>query len=399
MNGEPDQSAQTPPAPPLDYASPEGLTHPRPLFSGPVRFAAMVAGVVLPLICFALALAGSPLGPTWQSGRFNEQVGLLLSGRVAWPFFPFLLYSMGCMFVVCVEPVYAARSRVCRLGIYTGALMAAQFCVVLAGAASSSAGRLLVLPAIGMAAIAIPVALCFAARFLIARFGRTRVSQVCIAAFLVIAVAMTLIEPVSVPGSIFGAFFISLVLAPPWALGIYGWVSILMWRIGAQATARGAPDEPIAIVWPAGWAVAYAASWTLAIEQAVGAYRALPTTPPPGCYVATAAARGHRRFVRTQVLGGMAVNDQLRRLKVGELALAGIAPRLHATLRKVYDRVGPVLASALVTPILADAAYVLLKPAEWSTAFVLRRLLRNFDALAASLYLGRAPAPAEKDRT
>jgi hypothetical protein len=95
----------------------------------------------------------------------------------------------------------------------------------------------------------------------------------------------------------------------------------------------------------------------------------------------------------------MAVNDQLRRLKVGELALAAIAPRLHATLRKVYDRVGPVLASALVTPILADAAYVLLKPAEWSTAFVLRRLLRNFDALAASLYLGRAPAPAEKDRT
>jgi hypothetical protein len=214
-----------------------------------------------------------------------------------------------------------------------------------------------------------------------------------------IATAATLINPASVPAAILGAFFISLMLSPALALGIFGWVSFLMWRLQRKAAAEGAPDKPIAPVWPAGWFIAYAAAWAAAVEQAVKAYRALPTTQPSRCYVATAAARGHRRFVRARVVEGMVVNDQLRRLKLGELALAAVAPRVHVALRKVYDQVGPVLASALVAPILADMAYVLLKPAEWSVVVVLRRLLTNFDAVAASLYLGRGAAPAEKDRT
>jgi hypothetical protein len=359
----------------------------------------MVAGVVLPTVCFAFAIEGTPLGPTWQSGRFNKQVALLLSGAVAWPFFPLLLYSMACMFLVCVSPPFAAQSRACRLGIYTGALLAAQFCLILLIAAATDVRPLLVLPAVGMAAIAIPVALLYAARYLFARFGRRRVLLVVTGALLAVAAVATLINPVSVPAAVLGTLVASVLLSPVFALGVYGWVAILMWRLRKSATAEGAPDQPIAPVWPAGWFVAYAAAWAAAVEQAVKAYGALPTTQPSSCYVATAAARGHRRFVRARVVEGISVNDQLRRLKVGELALAALAPRLHRAVRTIYDRVGPVLAGALISPTLADVAYVLLKPAEWGVALILRRLVNDFDALAASLYFGRGVAPAEKDRT
>jgi hypothetical protein len=56
-------------------------------------------------------------------------------------------------------------------------------------------------------------------------------------------------------------------------------------------------------------------------------------------------------------------------------------------LRAIYDRIGPTMAAALVHPLLADLAYVLLKPAEWITLLLLRRTIKHFDHLAAGIYL------------
>jgi len=49
--------------------------------------------------------------------------------------------------------------------------------------------------------------------------------------------------------------------------------------------------------------------------------------------------------------------------------------RGHRVLRAVYNRVGPLLASMLFCPILADLAYLSLKPAEWTARLLL--LLRK----------------------
>ena len=62
------------------------------------------------------------------------------------------------------------------------------------------------------------------------------------------------------------------------------------------------------------------------------------------------------------------------------------APRLHAALRAVYDRFGPRLAASMTHPLLADVAYMAIKPAEWLATALLRTLLPRFDDLAALLY-------------
>ena len=55
-------------------------------------------------------------------------------------------------------------------------------------------------------------------------------------------------------------------------------------------------------------------------------------------------------------------------------------------LRRIYDRVGPVLARGLVHAVLADVAYLLLKPAEWGVVFCLRRVVADFDFVARRVY-------------
>lgn len=42
-------------------------------------------------------------------------------------------------------------------------------------------------------------------------------------------------------------------------------------------------------------------------------------------------------------------------------------------MRRVYDYIGPRLARRLVHPLLADAAYLLLKPFEWLGWEIVRR--------------------------
>ncbi len=66
------------------------------------------------------------------------------------------------------------------------------------------------------------------------------------------------------------------------------------------------------------------------------------------------------------------MNSQTRTLKCAELILREACPRLHRVLRGAYDAVGPVLARRLTHPLLADTAYLALKPFEWLARAVVR---------------------------
>ena len=124
-------------------------------------------------------------------------------------------------------------------------------------------------------------------------------------------------------------------------------------------------------------------AWRGAYALALAEYAKLPTEPPPDCYVCTAAARGHRRWVGADARG---CNDQMRHLKAAELALMALAPRLHRRLRRVYDAWGPSLARRLRRPLVADLAYALLKPLEWACREILRLAVEGADARARRLY-------------
>ena len=76
----------------------------------------------------------------------------------------------------------------------------------------------------------------------------------------------------------------------------------------------------------------------------------------------------------------------MRYLKCAELVLAHVAPRGHCVCRRIYDLVGPVLAAILVHPMLADMAYLSLKPAEWVARGGLALLLPGHGRLIQTIY-------------
>ena len=156
------------------------------------------------------------------------------------------------------------------------------------------------------------------------------------------------------------------------------------------------------------WLAAYLGAWRTSVLLMLQEYAKLPTTPPEDCYVSTAAARGHRRLVGAEEYAaptGKAyrVNNQMRYLKAAELLLAALSPPAHRTCRRVYDRIGPVLAGMLIHPLLADAAYLSLKPAEWLCRAALALLLPDRGQSFRDLYRPdpdrtstcRAAAPGE----
>jgi hypothetical protein len=194
------------------------------------------------------------------------------------------------------------------------------------------------------------------------------------------ALLLTSIEPSAWKSVGQAVLFSTLLYGPLWALESY---AVMAWLSrGAPLEGRPGRRRPWALV--SGWIVTWVASWAGAIAAAVRAYRALPTRPTGQCYVATAAARGHPWVVGTR--DAIGVNDQMRRLKCAEIALAVVAPRMHRAVRRVYDVVGPRLARGMVHPVVADVGYLLLKPAEWAALFCLRRIVRDFDTLAAGVY-------------
>ena len=119
---------------------------------------------------------------------------------------------------------------------------------------------------------------------------------------------------------------------------------------------------------------------------------ALPPQPPPDCYIATTAARGHPQVVGSWIVEcahgeSLPVNKQLQILKCTELALMAVQPRLHKRLRRAYDVVGKALARKMGNAFFADAAYLLLKPWAWLARCILRRIVPEIDSIASKIYM------------
>jgi len=134
------------------------------------------------------------------------------------------------------------------------------------------------------------------------------------------------------------------------------------------------PTRPV-VIFSLAWAGALAVTIWAKIILAHQAYSALPDVMPDDCFIVTAAARGNRRFVgsKPNPTTGRMENSQLARMRIFERYLIAEFPNAHRLLRAVYNRVGPPVARRIRRPLVANLAYVLLKPLELLTVVVCGR--------------------------
>jgi hypothetical protein len=98
-------------------------------------------------------------------------------------------------------------------------------------------------------------------------------------------------------------------------------------------------------------------------------YAALPDKAPDGCFIVTAAGCGHAEFVgpyfEVEHNGRRRLaNQQLFTFWQLENLWRAQFPSSHALFRKIYNRVGPVVARRISSPWLADLTFIALKPVE-----------------------------------
>jgi len=323
------------------------------------RTALALLGVVLPIICFWFAYAsGTPLDAEWQDGSLKTYAALMLTGSAIGPFMPLLACSMVGLSLLIWRPTHFAKNVWVRFSIYSGVLLAAQYCAII-GAAFGESGEGAA-AFFGFSLVAITILWAFGA-ITIWCFRAYR-PKMQVTYWLVVALLFF--------GSTFAFpvyFILPLIFSTPWALATYTHMSVRLIYHGPGPRWRFSLARCLGVMT---WLGVWFAAWRLSVMVMLEEYMQLPTQPPSRCYVATAAAKGHARFVGARIVPSAAgqpvsVNAQLRYLKAAELMLLCAMPRLHRWVRVLYDALGPYIASRLSHPLLADMAYLSLKPAEW----------------------------------
>ncbi len=340
--------------------------------------------VVIPLlvIAFFAFITGTGVGPTvdWQTGQWNDYVEIYL-------FFPSLAYILPFMFLSIISiTLLAADYRqfkkffVVRLGIYTGALIAWEYAML---------GHFALINTQFFYFTAIALLLLWIAHILCKKLEGWKI------AVLVIIIGLAFEIFGFAQGMGMGGIFMmmaitvvtSIIGSPAWA-GFFA--TLLSWKLLHEKTSEDEKWVGKKIEYVLLYIVTYATAVSFAIEEAVKAYYKLPVTPPSSCYVATAASKGHKAFVGSQPAIGsdgeqFLLNRQLQYCKYVELTIKTISPSTHRWLRKYYNNFGARLAKRIHNPWLADAAFILLKPIEW-TGIALTVLMPTHRPLVQKLY-------------
>ena len=314
--------------------------------------------------------------PEWQNGNLSSYIILLLFPAASLWFFPLLAYSIICYLLLLLGPARFSQSFVVRAGIYTGILLALHYSLVVLVYSLDSDILLIVIIWIS------PFLFWPAHRWAVSKRTAAQVNTV----LWILALSALFISAIFTRGSTLALVLVVLTMAAPF------WSFLLALRAGLWLFR----NYETSLNLPRGfgltaWLGAYLAAWRFDILKMYELYAALPPTPPPDCYIATAAARGHPQIVGARTVERadatvMLVNAQLQLFKCAELALLGIRPGWHKNLRKVYDVLGKPLARKIQHPFLADMAYLLLKPAEWLARRLLTMVIPEIDSLAETLY-------------
>lgn len=318
------------------------------------------------------------LKPDWQSGRLQDYAALFLSAEASLLFFPLILYSIGCFLLLMENQEQYAGKFFIRLGIYSGMFLALQYSLLVFlyvyDTSESSSILLLILVYVS------PLILKKAHQWLSRKLSAVLVRNLAVGiAILIVSITILFTrEPLFVL-LIFLGFGV-----PFWSFLISGQTALWLFRNYEtkvnlfRSLGFGA------------WIVAYVGALRFDTLKMYELYAALPTEPP-NCYIATAAAQGHPRLVRSRVVhlrNGdlMQVNSQLQHFKSVEIALMAISPKLHSLVRKVYDVIGKKLAAYIQNPLLADVAFLFLLPVEWILFRMLKIFVPEIETISKKIY-------------
>jgi len=319
------------------------------------------------------------LRPDWQSGIFSGYIALFLSTEASLFFFLLLAYSVICYILFLVDENHYGANFLTRLGIYTGVFLALQYTILAFLAFNTNIFSALVF----ILACISPFLLKGIYLWFIRRWSpmlfRNIVLGIGGVAFIVAGIVMR-----NILSPIFLLFVLVGATSPFWSFLISGQAALWLFQHheGKYTLLHGLGGIA--------WVAAYIYAMRFNILRMYELYNALPVEQP-NCYIATAAARGHPRVVRSQTVrlpngNKMQVNQQLQRLKCVELALMVTAPKLHKLIRRIYDVIGKRLAANIQNPILADVAFLFLIPVEWISFFVLKLTIPNVQAISKKMY-------------
>ncbi len=317
------------------------------------------------------------LKPEWQDGNFSSYIELFLLPEASLWFFPLLAYAVLSYILLLWDTERYAKSFIIRLGIYTGTFLALQYSLLTVIALETDSFFILIL------AFLSPLILNKIYRWSTLKWEVALIQRLFLGfGILVLIASWILTEEFSAP-----LFFLML---------FFG-VSAAFWSflIGLQAARWLWKHHETKFSFARGlgifaWLSAYAFALRFNILKMFELYNALPTEPP-NCYIATAAANGHARFVGSREVTlangkSMRVNRQLQRLKALEIAWVVVSAPSHRMMRRLYDVIGKRLATYIQNPILADIAYLILLPIELISFFILQSIIPEIQTLTERLY-------------
>lgn len=113
-------------------------------------------------------------------------------------------------------------------------------------------------------------------------------------------------------------------------------------------------------------------------------FESLPNEAPKGCFIVTAACRGHQHLVgpfsEVQHNGRkVRANRQLQTFWQFEKTWHEQLPLSHNLFRNIYNRVGPVIAGRIQSSWMADAVYLALKPMEIVARQINRQIKEHYE--------------------
>lgn len=331
--------------------------------------------LIIPAFSFWAVAA---IKPEWQSGDRDAYVPLLMLPEAAVFFLILIAYSIVCYLLLLFYSDRFAKFFAVRLGIYTGVFLALQYTILLGAYLFYNAKSLAIL-LVWFLPLYLPKLYRLSIVKKVLNFVRPWMIAVVLIAYAVIVAAIR--DQAFIP--LFLVFLGLIAAGPFWSFLIAMQASI--WLLNYHETNFTLP-RGLGI---AAWLASFIVAWRYDILKMYELYAQLPPVPPPDCYIATAAAQGHPRFVGSRMVQlanghSMQVNRQLQVFKCVELALMAVAPRTHKVLRRMYDFLGKPLARMIRYPLLADAAYLLLKPFEWAAGSILRRIVP--EVMSISIY-------------
>ncbi|MCP4411257.1 MAG: hypothetical protein GY808_01600 [Gammaproteobacteria bacterium] len=346
-------------------------------WSGRLLYACVT--IVLPIASFILAFDGN-FGPEWQSGKFSDYTGIMFEGTVSRIFYPFLAYSIISMFFLLVSPLRFSKYFIVRLGIYSGIILSLQYAILLSISYHNTAFYGFV--AVG---ILLPFGIKWIHSRSIEKFG-LKITWFIIIGLVLCFLLIYFISDLFQPGSILFPALMIFITGPFWCLIIATLVSIRLLRTYELSRQYHIKHSLGILV----WLVSFIGAWRIAVLKTLEVYASLPTSSPD-CYIATAAAKGHPRFVKSKPVATgdnrtVQINIQVKNFKCAELALMTVFPGGHKICRRLYDCVGTRLAHIVTHPILADMVYVSLKPIEWSFRTIMRIFIPNIDEFVHQIY-------------